>query len=171
MRRRALHACALALLGLLLVPAGCKQSDSILLIEISGPRREDFVPWWFIATITPGTAEPKAFTIPKTPQAALLPQSFSIALDHSLTGPVTVSIVAYSEKNQPIGYGTSVQQHIVIGGQTIIPVTITESEPPGQGDGGAPDGGGSDGGAPGDAGDGAAGQDGADATGLDTGTD
>jgi hypothetical protein len=171
MRRRTFHACALALLGLLLVPAGCKQSDSILLIEISGPRHQDFVPWWFIATITPGTAEPKAFRIPKTPTASLLPQSFSIGLDHSLTGPVTVSIIAYGENAQELGYGTTVQQHIVIGGQTVIPVALTELNPPDQGDGGAPDAGGSpDAGMPGDAGDGP-GQDGGDAMGLDTGTD
>jgi hypothetical protein len=171
MRRRAFHACAVAALAVLLVPTGCNQTDSILLIQISGPRRDDFVPWSFLATITPGTAEPKAFPIPKMPRPSLLPQSFSIALDHSLTGPVTVSIIAYGENAQQIGYGTTVQQHIVIGGQTVIAVALTEIEPPGQGDGGVPDSGmGMD--AAGDgAGDGAAGQDGSDALGLDTGTD
>lgn len=171
MRRRTFHACALAALGLLLVPAGCKQSDSILLIQISGPRRDDFVPWSFLATITPGTAEPKSFNIPKERRASLLPQSFTIALDHSLTGPVTVSIVAYGENSLELGYGTTVQQHIVIGGQTVIPVALTESDPPDQGDGGAPDTGGSpDTGTPSDAADGP-GKDAADALGLDGGTD
>jgi hypothetical protein len=167
MRRRTFNVCALAALGVLLVPAACNQADSILLIEISGPRHEDFVPWSFNATITPGTAEPKSFDIPKMRRPTLLPQSFTIALDHSLTGPVTVSIIAYGEDSQPLGYGTTVQQHIVIGGQTVISVALTEIEPPDQGDGGT-----SDTGAPADGGmEDAAGQGGGDAMGLDGGTD
>jgi hypothetical protein len=168
MRRPILHACALAvLLGTLLVPTACKESDTILVVEISGPRREDFTPWRFNATVTPGATAPKAFSIPDPPRRMLLPQSFSLALDHSQTGPVTVSIVAYSEQGFEIGYGTTVQKHIVVGGQTVLAVALTEIVPTTP-DGGAPD--------PGDGGQDASNQeapksDAHDGIGLDSGSD
>jgi hypothetical protein len=171
MRRRTFHMCAAAALAALLAPAGCAKSDTILLITISGPRVSartglDLVPFQFRATITAGI-DTKSIDVPREPHPSPFPQSFSVALDRSHTGPITVSIVALSEFQQEIASGTTTQQHIVIGGQTVISVALTEIEPPDQGDGGTPDTG-----APADGGmEDAAGQGGGDAMGLDGGTD
>jgi hypothetical protein len=155
MRRRTFHACLLGGLGFSLAPlvAGCTKSDTILLIEIYGPFALE--PWQFLATITAGN-DAKSFYIPPERHPSPLPQSFSVALDRSHTGPMTVTIQAYDERFIEIANGTTVQQHIVIGGQTVIAVELTESGVPGLPDAGA--------------GDGAAGQDAADA-GADTAGD
>src|SRR5262249_27273528 len=149
------------LLGLLLVPAGCKKTDTILLVEISGPVREDLIPFQFLVTISTNI-ETRSLDVPETPHATILPASFSVALDRAHMGPITISITGRDEASRPILEGTTTQEHIVIGGQTIIPVMLTEIDdrPPVGSDGGAPDVGGSDAATDAsDAGDGAPGQD------------
>jgi hypothetical protein len=101
----------------------------------------------------------RAFVVPSQPVAPLsLPTSFSIELDHSVTAPVTVQVEAFDQGRNSIGCGTTVQEHIQIGGQTIIAVFLDQCG----GAGGAGGGGGSTGGA---GGGGAAGGD------LDAGAD
>lgn len=176
MRRLAVHACALVAVGLAFASAGCAKSDTVLLIEISGPRTETFLPHQFRALVTAGM-EPKSFDIPKVPSPSPLipPQSFSLALDRSHTGPITVTIVALGDKQQQVGSGTTTQQHIVIGGQTVIVVALTEDQVPSDPGTGMPpdDGTGQDAGAePSDARDGALGQDApGDRMSLDAGTE
>ncbi len=63
-----------------------------------------------------------------------------------------MSIDALSDASFTIASGTTTQQHIVIGGQTVIAVALTASEVPDDQDGGTPD-----------ASDGATGQDASDA--------
>jgi hypothetical protein len=140
MRRRTFHMCAAAALAALLAPAGCAKSDTILLITISGPRVSartglDLVPFQFRATITAGI-DTKSIDVPREPHPSPFPQSFSVALDRSHTGPITVSIVALSEFQQEIASGTTTQQHIVIGGQTVIAVALSETVSPDDRDGG-----------------------------------
>jgi hypothetical protein len=178
----------LGLLLLALAPA-CKQPDSILLIEVSGPT--DIMAVQFKVTVTadvpPGT---RSFLVPSAPMPSdhtiVLPASFTVALASSHTGPIVVSIEAVDGTGSPLGAGTTTQEHIELGGQTIIPVALTDALPPGGVDGGADaatdagaDVGGSGAGGAGDGGQGGAGgqggTDGGDAAevspGLDAATD
>jgi hypothetical protein len=174
--------------GLLLASGGCKPSDTILLVEVAGPAA--LMPFQFSVTVTAGL-DARNFLVPPMPtpagQPISLPASFTIALDRSHMGPITVSIDALDASGSPIGFGTTMQQHIQIGGQTSISVMLTAELPPDSGDGGAdgPTDGSSSADAPDGDGapetDGAAGQDGAagadgatdgaDAMGLDGATD
>ena len=137
MRRRTFHACVLGglALSLALTLSGCKKEDTILLIELYGPAHLE--PWQFRATIFANEA--RVIELPKPPQASPLPQSFSLALDRSHTGPITVDIRALGENTFEIASGITTQRHIVIGGQTVIAVELTEEMPPDV-DGGAGDG-------------------------------
>jgi uncharacterized membrane protein YgcG len=180
----------LGLLLLALVPA-CKQPDSILLIEVSGPT--DIMAVQFYVTMSADVAPvTRSFYVPAEPMPSqdtiVLPASFTVALDSSYTGPIVVSIEAIDATKSPLGSGMTSQQHIELGGQTIIPVALTDVLPPGGVDGGAdaatdvPTDAGGSGGAGADGGDsgvggagGRGGRDGGDAAdaplGLDTATD
>ncbi|HTA19495.1 MAG TPA: hypothetical protein VK989_09395 [Polyangia bacterium] len=173
----------LGLLLLALVPA-CKQPDSILLIEVSGPQ--DIMAVQFQVTMTADVpAVAHSFLVPSAPMPSghtiVLPASFTVALDSSQTGPITISIEAVDATGSPLGSGTTMQQHIELGGQTIIPVALTDALPPGGVDAGADaamDAGIDVGGAGGGGAGGQAGTDGgdaadavADAPGLDAATD
>ena len=176
----------LALVGLALGAAGCKPSDSILLVEVAGPSA--LVPFQFSVTVLAGL-DGRNFLVPPAPPpggaSISLPASFTIALDRARMGPITISIDALDANGSPIGFGTAMQQHFQIGGQTSISVMLVGQLPPDTGDAGA------DGpadansttdaddasGADGVASDGAAGQDGSssadgrDAPGLDGAAD
>jgi hypothetical protein len=165
---------ALVLLAALaaLAPAACKKSDTVLLVEVYGPV--DIRPSQFNVTITAGL-DTRAILVPsKLGEAGLisLPASFTISLDQSHTGPVTISVDAYDDTGSTIAFGTTTQDHIVIGGQRLISVELQPALDPGGLDAGSDA---RDGGEAGDdaAEDGAsdAPQDEADATGLDTAAD
>jgi hypothetical protein len=146
MRRRAFHVFALAGLGLVSLAVGCKKADSILLVELYGPHSTgtpQLRPFQFLVTVSAGGGSPpEAFNIPKEPHASPLPQSFSLTLDASHTGPVTISVTANGEDGVPIAEGTTTQEHIVIGGETIISVNLVPIDDAGPlpgNDGGAGD--------------------------------
>jgi len=169
----------IALVGLLLAPAGCKQSDSILLIEVAGPK--DLNPFQLDVTMTSG-ADPRNFSVPSPPGASsiILPASFTVALDRAHGAPIVVSINALDAVGSQLGFGTTMTQHIFIGSVTSISVMLMDSLPPDTVDGGSgasgADGGAGQGGQGGNAGQGgASGQagatDGGDAMGLDGAAD
>ncbi|HSZ81454.1 MAG TPA: hypothetical protein VLA14_04185 [Polyangia bacterium] len=139
LRRRATTFGLWSLLGLALVPVACKQPDSILLIEVSGPT--DIMAVQFLVTMMADVpADARSFYVPKMPlsggQTITLPASFTVALDSSHTGPIAISIEAVDATGSPLGAGRTAQQHIELGGQTIIPVALTDALPPGGVDGG-----------------------------------
>jgi hypothetical protein len=116
-------ATAAALLALLLSLAACSRPDSILLVEVAGS--ETLAPTQFNVVVVAGL-DMRAFKVPSQPVAPLsLPTSFSIELDHAVTAPVTVQVEAFGSAGESLGSGTTVQEHIAIGGQTIISVFIT----------------------------------------------
>jgi hypothetical protein len=175
----------LGLLLLALAPA-CKQPDSILLIEVSGPT--DIMASQFRVMLTADDPpDTHGFLVPSAPMPSghtiVLPASFTVALDSSHTGPITITIEADDATGSPLGAGMTTQEHIELGGQTIIPVALADALPPGGVDGGtdaaATDAGGSGaGGAAGAGAGGAGGQGGTDGgddadapLGLDTATD
>jgi hypothetical protein len=181
MRRRRTTLSLLGLLGLLLAPTGCKQSDSILVIYVAGPRSDEFVPVQLRVNVTAGSdGDTRSFLIPPVvaadPDTINLPASFTLALDRSHMGPIIVSIDALAANHQTVGSGTTMEDHIQIGGQTLISVMLTEGLPPDTQDAGAPSGSGGQGGISGAAGGaagqgGASGSAGADARSLDGATD
>jgi hypothetical protein len=140
---------ALLLLAALaaLSSAACKKSDTVLLVEVYGPI--DIRPSQFNVTITAGL-DTRAILVPANLGEAgiiSLPASFSISLDQSHTGPITISVDAYDETGSTIAFGSTMQDHIVIGGQRLISVELQPAlEPPtlDAGGGDARDGGGAD---------------------------
>jgi hypothetical protein len=158
MARRRTPVLALAALALSLTVAGCKQSDTVLLIEVDGDT--SILPYQLLVNVGAGM-EGRSILVPETLDPAgsiTLPASFTISMDRSHMGPITVTVDAFDADKNTIAAGTSKLQHPVIGGQSIIPVTLKfldEPIPPtgagGQGGGG----GGGSGGA------GSGGQDGA----------
>src|SRR5882724_10270300 len=118
MNRRVTTIGLCGLVGLLLASGACKPSDSILLVEVAGAAT--LMPFQFSVTVTAGL-DARNFLVPLAPPAAgqpiSLPASFTIALDRSRTGPITVSIDALDASGSPIGFGTTMMQHIQIGGQ------------------------------------------------------
>jgi hypothetical protein len=163
----------LAALASMLVLAGCTKPESILLVEIAGPL--DISPAQLRVTVTAGI-DARAILVPAEPltpgNTMMLPTSFSIGIDRAHTAPITISIDALDSDRSPIAFGTSMQDHIAIGGQTVITVFLMAGSGPDEGTAGAGGGAGA-GGAGGDGGDsGAAGQDGGDAAaGADGGGD
>jgi hypothetical protein len=128
-----------ALLALALVPGACKQSDSILLVEVYGRAMLD--PLQLSVVVTVGGGVPgQQFDVPTMARdmsdPITLPTSFTIALDRSLVAPVTISIEALDATGSPLAAGTTTMQHIEIGGQTDISVMLNDTLPPGSVDGG-----------------------------------
>src|SRR5882672_12120352 len=97
MARRRIHALAVAALALWLAPAGCKQSDTVLLVEVYGDAA--LVPFQFNVFVSTGIAgETRAIRVPETLDPAgsfPLPQSFTISMDRSRSGPILISVSAY----------------------------------------------------------------------------
>ena len=122
MRRARIQTSLLVLAGVTAVCA-C-QSSSILLVEVSGDL--SLMPQQLSVTVTAGGRTKAPLPIPPAPAPTpiSLPTSFTIELDGSITGPVTIAIDALDGNGSVIASGTTTQTHITIGGQTLITVTI-----------------------------------------------
>jgi hypothetical protein len=135
---RRTHARSLGALTLLmgLASAACSKQQTILLVEVAGPAGLDA--HQLDVTVTAGL-DTRAFMVPETPapDAFSLPVSFTITLDSSQMGPITVSVDALDFAQSPVGYGTTMMQHIVLGGQTVLEVMLSDQLPPQDVDGGA----------------------------------
>ena len=107
--------------------AGCHRSDSILLVEVAGDLR--LMPAQLKATITVGTLMPRYLDVPPTPTPFTFPASFSVELDRSLNGPVSIHIDAFDAAAALLGSGDTTQEHINVGDDTILVVTIVPSTP------------------------------------------
>lgn len=168
-----------------LASGACKKADTVLLVEVYGPV--DIRPSQFNVTVIAGL-DSRAFRVPDKSGAAgliSLPASFTISLDQSHTGPIEIRIDAFDETGSTIAFGSTTQDHIVIGGQRLISVELSPAlEPPGLdagrdgGDAGAASSDASDASdardtaeAPAEAGPSDAPQDEADGMGLDAATD
>jgi hypothetical protein len=100
----------------------CHRSDSILLVEVAGDLT--LHPATLQVTVTAGS-DTRSLQIPPTAGAAIdLPASFSLELGPSLTGPISISIEADDAAGSVIGRGSTTQQDIDVGGQTIVAVSL-----------------------------------------------
>ena len=102
--------------------AACHRGDSILLVEVAGDL--SLAPTSLNVTVQPSQAGDRTFMVaPRDGAAITLPASLSVELAPTLTGPVTVEVDAI-EGGYVIASGTTTQQEINVGGQTIVVVTL-----------------------------------------------
>ena len=106
----------------------CHRGDSILLVEVAGDVR--LAPASFQVSVQPAQAAEKTFrVVPKNGATVTLPASLSIEMAPNLTGPVAVTVGAYDVNGLALGYGSTTQTDINVGGETIVVVTLTPSSP------------------------------------------
>jgi hypothetical protein len=121
-----------------LMAAACHRADSVLLVEVSGDLT--LQPTVFQVTMNAGGQSKPTFPVPPNPSGTIaLPASFTVELDRSLTGPVTIAIDAQDAGGNTIASGQTTQEHINTGGETVIAVTIVApgtGQPPSGTDGG-----------------------------------
>lgn len=107
--------------------AACQRDDSILLVEVFGDLA--LMPAQLAVTVTAnGTSH--VLYVPPAPTTISLPTSFSVELDRSITGPVTIAIDALDAEGSVLASGATTQTHINPGGQTIIAVMLGGSVQP-----------------------------------------
>src|SRR5436190_15043777 len=102
--------------------AACRQVDSILLVEVGGDLT--LMPTQLVVTLTAGGQTHGPLFVPPSPTSITLPTSFTVELDRSITGPVTIRVDAYDDTRGGIASGSTTQNYINTGGQTIIAVTL-----------------------------------------------
>ena len=102
--------------------AACQAADSILLVEVSGDLT--LMPAELDVTITAGGQTRGPILVPPSPTPFTLPTSFTVELDRSITGPVTIAIDAVDDGGNVLAAGSTTQNHINAGGQTLIAVAL-----------------------------------------------
>jgi hypothetical protein len=109
-----------------LAAAGCHRADSVLLVEVAGDVTLPVAQ--LSANVTIGTTT-HMLLVPPAPTSISLPTSFTVALSRDLTGPVTVAIDALDDTGALLASGQTVQQHIDVGDDTVIPVKLGSADP------------------------------------------
>lgn len=107
--------------------AGCQQDDSILVVEVGGDL--NLRPAQLSVSLAAG-GRSKSFFAPRTPTPFYLPTSFTVELDRSITGPLTMTIDVLDDAGYVLASGATTQKYINTGGQTLISVTVTSEAPP-----------------------------------------
>ena len=107
--------------GLLLSTAAYQRDDSFLLVEVAGDLT--LAPAQLRATVVVGLRS-NTFFVPPEPTAISLPTSFTVELDRSITGPVTVIVEALDAYGLALAQGETTKAHINTGGDTIVVVTL-----------------------------------------------
>jgi hypothetical protein len=127
-RRFSPRLAAVVLLAVGAVAAGgCQRDDSILLVEVAGDLA--LMPSQLSVTVWAG-GRSRGLMVPRSPTTIYLPTSFTVELDRSITGPVTIAIDALDGNGYSVASGGTTQTHINSGGQTIVTVTISSGLQP-----------------------------------------
>jgi hypothetical protein len=109
--------------------AACHRSDSMLLVEVAGDL--DLHPVALGVGVTIGT-QTRLLQVPAAPGAQLtLPVSFSVEVDPSLRGPVSIAVDAKDAGGGVIARGLTTQDNIDVGGQTVLTVMLVSTSSPG----------------------------------------
>jgi hypothetical protein len=106
-----------------LATLACQRDDSILLVEVAGDLT--IMPAQLSVTVS-ADSRSRMLLVPPDLTAISLPTSFTVELDRSITGPVTIAIDAIADNGTILASGTTTQTHIIPGGQTIITVTLVQ---------------------------------------------
>jgi hypothetical protein len=107
--------------------AACQQADSILLVEVAGDLA--LMPAQLSVTLTAAGQLHQPILVPPAPTTISLPTSFTVELDRSITGPVTIAIDALDGGGYVVASGTTTQTYINTGEQTIVTVTLVSTSP------------------------------------------
>jgi hypothetical protein len=107
--------------------AGCQRDDSILLVEVAGDLT--LIPAQLSVTVAAG-GKARVLLVPPTPTTIYLPTSFTVELDRSITGPVTIAVDALDGNGYSVASGGTTQTHINSGGQTVMTVTLASGAQP-----------------------------------------
>jgi len=110
------------LLAAVALLVACEQGGSILLVEVAGDLT--LMPAQLSVAVTAGGIDHQPFLVPPTPTVISLPTSFTVELDRSITGAVTIAIDALDGYGYVVASGATTQSHIASGGQTIIAVML-----------------------------------------------
>jgi hypothetical protein len=113
--------CLAILAGAVLASPACHRADSILLVEVGGDQTLMVAQLQVTITVENQT---RMLTVPPSPTTITLPASFSVELDDSLMGPVSIHVDAFDSGGGLLGSGDTTQDHINVGAETIITVTI-----------------------------------------------
>ena len=111
----------LAALAAAIAAPACHRADSILLVEVAGDETLPVAQLEVTMTVENQT---RMLAVPPSPTTITLPASFSVELDNSLNGPVSVHVDAFDSGGGLLGSGDTTQDHINVGAQTIITVTL-----------------------------------------------
>jgi len=106
---------------------GCQQADSILLVEVGGDQTLTL--GQLQVTVTADGQMHAPILVPPSPTTITLPTSFTIELDRSINGPVTVAIQGWDNLSVTVALGSSTQTYINTGGTTIVAVTLVTGPP------------------------------------------
>jgi phage baseplate assembly protein gpV len=120
--RRARSQTFLLALASITAVSACHLGNSILLVEVSGDLA--LIPAQLSVTVTAGGRTKPPLLVPPAPTTIYLPTSFTIELDGSITGPVTIAIDALDGGGTVLASGSTTQNHINTGGQTLMTVTL-----------------------------------------------
>jgi hypothetical protein len=101
--------------------AACQRDDSILLVEVAGDLT--LTAAQLTVTVT-ANGSSRLLVVPPKPTTISLPTSFSVELDRSITGPVSIAIDAVDDAGYVLASGATTQTHINTGGETIIAVIL-----------------------------------------------
>ena len=110
-----------AVVAVALAAPACHRADSILLVEVAGDETLMVAQFQVTLTVEGNT---RMLTVPPSPTTITLPASFSVDLDDSLNGPVMIHVDAFDGGGTLLGSGDTTQDHINVGAQTIITVTL-----------------------------------------------
>ena len=105
----------------LLAAGACQRNDSYLLVEVAGDLTLAPVQMRVSVFVGPRSS---TFFVPPEPTPISLPTSFTVELDRSITGPVTVIVDALDADGLVLAQGETSQAHINTGGHTIVAVTL-----------------------------------------------
>ena len=115
------------LVASLLAAGACQRNDSYLLVEVAGDLTLAPVQMRVSVFVGPRSS---TFFVPPEPTPISLPTSFTVELDRSITGPVTVTVEALDDASVSLAWGETTQAHINTGGETIVVVTLVAGPPP-----------------------------------------
>jgi len=115
--------------GVAAAVAACQQGDSILLVEVAGDLSLNVTQ---LNVAMNANGQTHVLLVPPAPTEApiSLPTSFTVELDRSITGPVTISITAFDDTGSTVAAGATTQMYINSGGQTIIAVALVTGAQP-----------------------------------------
>jgi hypothetical protein len=163
MKLRSRHSLAFVFVVGALALCGCRKPDTIIVVEVSAPPAKTMskpANQLFVKVTT--SSDGRFFFVPKEPKVGgiTFPTSFSLSFDESQMAPITVAIDAYADLDNAQGFngftGVTTQDHVNVGGQTVVSVFLVENTAPATGggdqDGGADSGGGGAGGSGGGSG-------------------